>query len=96
MPLPAALMGAAFAPAFMAGNSLPTKTIAEPVTFSKSAAPTATVGTVVRNTDADFRAFWERTRDTPQRRRGPGWTNAHAQRLARKALNQRRHRAAVK
>ena len=28
-----------------------------------------------------------------QRRSGPGWTNAHAKRIARKARNVKRHRA---
>lgn len=31
-----------------------------------------------------------------RRRRGPGWTQAHVQRLARKARNVKRHRASLK
>lgn len=36
---------------------------------------------------------WRRTTHGA-RRAGPGWTNAHAKRVARKARNVRRHRAA--
>ena len=33
---------------------------------------------------------------TRNRRRGPGWTNAHAKRVSRKARNVKRHRAVMK
>lgn len=39
---------------------------------------------------------WLRLRATRQRRAGYGWTNAHQKRVARKARNVRRHRAAQK
>lgn len=39
---------------------------------------------------------WGRLRSTRRRRSGYGWTNAHQKRVATKARNVRRHRAAQK
>lgn len=39
---------------------------------------------------------WARLRNTRRRRSGYGWTNAHQKRVATKARNVKRHRAAQK
>lgn len=40
--------------------------------------------------------WWARHRCTSRRRPGPGWSNRHVQRMARKRRNQARHKRAVR
>lgn len=59
---------------------------------TNSALPVAPAGHN-RSTPAFARGAWDRLRSTRQRRAGPGWTNAHAKRVASKKRRVKAHRA---
>ena len=93
-----AMAGAASVPGGLASATIGLQRVTVASTdATKAMAAYAQAAGSHRTSSGEFASgAWLRLRATRQRRAGFGWTNAHQKRVARKARNIRRHRAAQK
>jgi hypothetical protein len=88
-------MGAAYSPSVLVGNSGQSATQANS-NAQQGERNTGSRGGIFSQDATGIRSGREPNPNTRSRRRGPGWTQAHVKRMAKKARNVKRHRAVTR